>query len=113
MRVAARSTSEPQIDSPRIQRLERSKLLRHYERRVVWQHHSAAAHPNLPGRRGHMTNEHRRRRTSKSGNRVMFRQPIALVSQPLRVLRQVDRSGNCAARGLARSHAHKIEYRNG
>ena len=41
----------------------------------------------------------------------MLRQPVTLVSQLLHVLRQVDRSGNRAARGLPGSHAYKIQYR--
>ena len=41
----------------------------------------------------------------------MFRQPVTLVPQLLHVLRQVHRSGNCAARGLPGSHAYKIQYR--
>jgi hypothetical protein len=41
---------------------------------------------------------------------MMFCQPVALISQPFDVLRQFHRPGDCAACGLTRSHADKIQH---
>jgi hypothetical protein len=43
---------------------------------------------------------------------VVFCQPIALVTQPLYMLRQVHRPAYCAARALTGPHAHQIQNRN-
>ena len=53
----------PRSIRPGIDRLQRPKLFRHHQRRVIGQHDSAAAHANRLGRSGHMADEHRRRRT--------------------------------------------------
>ena len=81
LKISPRSAAQPQIDSPRVQRFQRPKLFRHYQRRMVRQHHSTAAHSNRLRRCRHMPNQHRRGRASQSRNCMMFCQPIALVSQ--------------------------------
>jgi hypothetical protein len=79
---------------------------------MVRQHHSTAAYADGAGRRCYVSNQYRRRGAGKSGNGVMFRQPIALVAQLLYVLCQIHRAGNCVARTLTGPHAHEIQNRN-
>ncbi len=71
--VAAGSASQSQIDSPGIQRLERSKLFRNNQRRMIWQHHAAATHANRLRCRGYMSNQHRCCGAGEPRNGVMFR----------------------------------------
>ncbi len=56
--VTARSPSQPQIDAPRIECLQRAKLFCDHQGRMVRQHHSAAAHTNGFRRPGHVANQY-------------------------------------------------------
>ncbi len=46
LKIGARSPSQPEVDSSRIQRLESPKLLGHHQWRVIRQHDSTAADAN-------------------------------------------------------------------
>src|ERR1035441_10115218 len=79
---------------------------------MIWQHNSAAADTNCLRSSSDVPDQNGCGGASETSNGVMFRQPISLESQTLDVLRQIDRSSNRAAWGLARPHSHKIKNRN-
>jgi len=112
LKIPTRRPPEPEVDTPGIHRFQRSKLFGHHQRRMIRQHHAAAAHANRLRRARHMSDQHRCRRTRQSFDRVVLRQPEALVTPALDVLRQIDRARDAGARRLPRVQTHQIQNRN-
>jgi hypothetical protein len=59
-----------------------------------------------------MPNQHRRRRTGKARDRMMFSKPESPVSPLLYMLCEIHRARDGAPRQLIRPHPHQIQYRN-
>ena len=117
--VAARRAPHPQVDAARVHRLDHVERLGHLERAVVAQHHPARPDPDALRARRDLRDHHLRRRAGQRRRVVVLGQPVALVAQPVRQLRQgeglPDRLRAVAARHDrdlvqdAQSHAHSLE----
>ena len=91
----------PEVDAPRVERLEHPELLGHLERAVVSEHDAARpyADPARPGRdRG---DEDLRGRVGESGRGVVLGQPVAVVAEPVGGLGEVEGLPDRLARGLS------------
>ncbi|MNP54124.1 hypothetical protein D3C76_1486570 [compost metagenome] len=73
-------TAEAQIDTPGVQRLQRTELLGDHQRRMVRQHHATGTKANALGTRGQITQQYRGGGTADAGHVVMLCQPIALIT---------------------------------
>ena len=83
MRIAARSSTDTKINPARIERLEHTKGLRHFQRAVMGQHHTAAAHTDGAGARSDLTDHDLWGRAGKAGQVMMLCNPEAFVTQLL------------------------------
>ncbi len=85
---AIRTGRSPQseIDTAGIQRLQRTKLLRNHERRVIGKHHASGAHSNGLRRLGNVTDQDAGRRAPNAAHVVMLGHPITIVAQLFGVL---------------------------
>ena len=89
--IGARRAAEPEVDAPRVERLERAELLGDHERRVVRQHDPAGADPDGRGGAGDVREHHRRGGARHTGQVVVLRDPEAPIAPALGVLREIDR----------------------
>jgi len=96
--IAARRAAKPEIDTPRIERIQRTELLGNYQRSVVRQHHAARAETQGLRIRCQVTDQYRRRRAGDPGHVVVLRQPEAIVTALLRQLRQIEGMGKRVTR---------------
>lgn len=78
--IAARRAAQAQLNTARIERVERAELLGNHQRGVVRQHHAAGAQAQRGGIGGEIANQYRRRGAGDAGHIVMFRQPVAVVA---------------------------------
>ena len=78
--VRAGRTSDAKINPPRIERLEHPKALRDLERRVMAEHHPARPYPKVFRARCDLADHNLRRRPRETAGRMMFRQPIAMIT---------------------------------
>ncbi len=78
--VATRRAAKPEIDSPRIQRIQGTELLGDHQRRMVGQHNAARTKMQRGGIGSQIANQHRGRSAGDAGHVVMFCQPVAVVA---------------------------------
>src|SRR5215469_18679369 len=89
-RRAARGSADAEIDPLRIERMQHAELLGDFERTVMRQHHSAGAHADALGLCTDTRDEDLRRRTRERLGRMVLRDPVALVSEPIGEPRELD-----------------------
>src|SRR5262249_11142530 len=124
--IAAGSASDTEVDAPRIQRLEHPELLRHLERAAVGKQDTAGPDPDPRGFSGYPRQENLGAGIGKRGNRVMFGQPVAVITEFLGRLHQsyrfVHRPGGRMAADDGRlvenaqfdfSHGNTMNYTEG
>jgi hypothetical protein len=84
--VAAGRPAHPQVDSPRRQRLQHAKLLRHLQCAVVRQHHAGAADADAPSARGDRGHQDLGRTADDGGQAVVLAEPEAFIAERLAML---------------------------
>ena len=99
--IAAGRAPDPQVDAPRIKRLQHAELLRHLERAVVGQQHAAGADPDPGGLGGDAREQDLRAGIGKRGDRVMLGEPVAVEAQLLGRPREPDRLVDGLRRGVS------------
>ena len=80
-RVASRGATDTHIDTPRIQCLQDTKVLRHFQGAVMGQHDSPTPHPDRARTSGNLANEDLRAGASEIPQIVMLRHPEAPITQ--------------------------------
>ena len=66
-----------------VERLEHAEGLRHLQCRVVAEHDPAGTDAQVPCRPGDMSDQDLRRGTGQAAGRMVFRQPVAMIAQPV------------------------------
>ena len=107
--IGAWRATEPEIDAVRVERSQRTELLRDHERRMVRKHDAAGAHPNGSGAASHVTDDHGRGRARDARHVVMLGEPEAAVAQLVRALSQAERIAKGLGGRGALGHRRKIE----
>ena len=108
--VAARCATQTEVDTTRIQRLERTELLRDDEWRVVGQHDPACTDSNARCSSGDMTDHDRGCRTRDAGHVVMLGQPVPVVAELLRMPSEVERPAKCIGRVSSGEDGRQVEH---
>ncbi len=113
--VRAGCPADPEVDAARVQALQHPEGLGDGERGVVRQHDAAAADPDRAGRGGHGRDHHHRCTARDAADVVVLGEPVALVAERLRGLRQRHRVVQGAGGGPARRDRREVEngQRNG
>jgi hypothetical protein len=93
--VAARRAAQPEVDASRMERLQQPELLRHFQRAVVGEHHTARADADPARPIRDLGDQDLRRRPGQSRGRVMFGQPVAVIAEPVGSLGDVERLPDC------------------
>ena len=106
--VAPGGAAEAEVDAAGVQCFQGAKLLGNHQRRMVGQHDAAATDADGFGGRSQVPDEHGGGGASQSGDGVMFRQPVALVSPSFHMLREIDGAGDGAGGRFSCSHADQI-----
>jgi len=88
--IGARRATDAEIDAAGMERGQRTELLRHHQRRMVRQHDATNADADGGGAGGHMGNHHSGSSARDAGAVVMLGEPVAPVSQALRVTGEVE-----------------------
>src|SRR6185369_858833 len=109
--ISARSATQPEIDSAGEQRLQRAELFGHLQRRVVRQHDPPGPNPDARCTSPHVTDQHGRGRAADAGHVVVLGQPEARVTQPLCVLRELQRAAESQGRRAALDDGGEIQDR--
>ena len=109
--IGSRGAPEREIDSPRKERLERAELLGDDERRVVRQHDAAGADANRRRVAGNRADDDSRRGARHRRDIVMLGEPVAVVTPPLGMLREIDRVAQRLRGVAALDDRRKIENR--
>lgn len=107
--IAARGSSEAEVDPAWMQGLQRAELLSDRQWRVVRQHDSAGTEPDRVGLRCNMGDQHARRGRCDGRHVVMLGVPDPAVSAPLGTLRHGDRCVQRLPNGLAFADDRQIE----
>ena len=89
--IGARRAAETEIDAARKQRLQHLESLGDHQRRVVWQHHAARADAHMRRRRRDLADHDFGRGAGDVRKIVVFRDPVALVAEPVGKPRQIER----------------------
>src|SRR5258706_14675692 len=78
---------------------------------MMRQHDAAGAHANGFGAAGDVAYDNRRGGAGDARHVVMLGEPVALVTQAFRMLREFERVAQCHGRGRALGDGRKIENR--
>ena len=89
-RVGARRAAEREVDAAGEQAGQQAEALGDLERRVVREHHAAAADADPLGGRRHRAGQHLRRRAGER-EAVVLGEPVAVVAEPVGEPREVER----------------------
>jgi hypothetical protein len=109
--VGAGSPPDPEVDPPRVQRLQGAELLGHGERRMVRKHHPARADPDGRGGRRELAREDGRGRAGDARQAVVLGNPVPGEAKPLGVPGQVDAAAKRLADRFPGGHRAQVEYR--
>ena len=88
--VGARCASQTQIDTPRRDSIQDTKLLRHFQRGIVRQHNAGGTNADPMRRGGDGGNQDFRRRPGLAFGIVVFRAPVPRIAQCLAMLGKGD-----------------------
>ena len=80
-RIGAGGAAQPEVDPPRIERLQRAEMFGDDQRGVVGQHDAACSDPDRLGRSGDVPDQHAGRRTADPAHIVVLGQPVAVIAQ--------------------------------
>ena len=103
--VRSRRASQPKVDPPGKQRIERPELFGDDQRRMIGQHDPARTDADRLRRRGDMRDHHRGRGGGDPLHAVMLRHPIAVISVCLCV--------PCKVRGVRERLRHRAGVGDG
>ena len=84
--IAAGGAAYTQVDAPRRQGVEHSKLLSHFERRIVRQHDARRAQTNAGGASGNRCHQDLGCRAHNAGMAVVFADPKTVIAPGLAAL---------------------------
>ncbi|CAM2186954.1 hypothetical protein PSAC2689_70068 [Paraburkholderia sacchari] len=107
--VGAGRAAEPQVDAPRVERLERAELLGDQEWRVIGQHDAARPDADRPRAARHMADHDRGGGAGDAGHVVVLGEPVAVVAPALGVLGEIERVAQRDAGVRAGRHRRKVE----
>jgi hypothetical protein len=107
--IATRCATDPKIDPVGEKRGKGSELFRDDKRRVVRQHDATRTDAHALCRRGHMTDDDRRRRAGDAGHVVVLGEPVAVIAQTLCLFCQIDSVGKRFGCGFPFGNRRKIE----
>jgi len=108
--VGAGCAAEAEIDSTRVERLERAELLCDHEWRVVRQHDPACSDANRRGSRCEMTHDDGCRCTRDPRHVVVLGDPVAPVPEPFCVTREVEARAKGIPRRRAKRDRRQVEH---
>lgn len=111
--VGARCAAEAEVDAARIQRFQGAEILRHYQRRMVGQHHAAGADADALGLAGDVADQHGRGRAGDAVHVVVLRQPVAGKAQAFDVPGHRDGVVQCLGSGTLVAHGDQVEHGKG
>ena len=109
--VGAGRAPEPEIDAAGIERRQDRERLRHLERAVVRQHHTAAADADPSGARRDRPDQHLGARAREHRAAVVLGNPVAVVAESVRQARQIERVTQRIGAGRSFRHGRLIEDR--
>ena len=109
-RVGARGAPDAEVDTAGEEPGEHAEGLRDLERRVVREHHAAAADADARGRRGHRADQRLRARAGQRRPAVMLGQPVAVVAEAVGQPCEVERVGERVGAGGALRHRRLVEH---
>ena len=81
--VGARRAAQAEIDAAGIEHFQHAELLRHFERTVVCEHHAARTDADGACFARDAADEDFRARSGEGIAVVMFRQPVAMIAEPV------------------------------
>jgi hypothetical protein len=110
-RVGPGGAAEPEVDAPRVERVERPELLGDHERRVVGQHDPACADADRVRPLGDEADRHRRRGAGDPREVVVLGQPEAVVAERLGPLRELTRPVERGPCRPALGDVREVEHR--
>ena len=91
--VAARRTAKTQVDTARIEGIQRTKLLGNHQRGMVRQHHATGAKVQRGGVRRQVTNQHGGRGTGDTNHIVVLSQPVTVITAFFCQASEIERVG--------------------
>ena len=97
--VGPRSTSESEVDPPRVQGLEGPELFGHHERGVVGQHDATRADAQGGGGIGQVSDQDGGRGAGHGGHPMMLRHPQSVVAESLHLRSDLYRLSQGLGRG--------------
>ena len=103
-------TPEPEVDPPRVQRLQGAELLGDDEGRVVGQHDAARSDAQGGGGVGQVGDQDGRRRAGDGGHPVVLRHPQSVVAEPFDLGRDLHRLAQGLGGGRSRGHGGEVEH---
>jgi hypothetical protein len=89
--IAARRPAKTQINTARIESIQRAKLLGYHQRGMVWQHNAARAQVQGGGVCRQIANQYRCRSAGDTYHVVVFSQPVAVVTTLFGQLSKIER----------------------
>lgn len=110
--VAAGSSSQAEINTPGIKRVQSAELLGDYKGRMIRKHDSPAADPDRTRRVRNVVYEDGGGGTGETGDSMMFSQPETPVAPFLDVPRQIYRAPDGGSDALSGVQTDKIENGN-
>ena len=108
-RVGARRAPERQVDAAREQAGQQAEGLRDLEGAVVGEHHAAAAHPDTGGRGGDRADQRLGARSGEHRPAVVLGDPVAVIAEPIRQARQIERVLQCLRARGSLGHRRLVE----
>jgi len=103
--------ADTEIDPARIRRTQCGKLLRHHQRLVVRQLHTARAQPDPVGPCSQDRGEHGRAGTAAPPHSMVFRKPEAAIAEVIGSLGNLSGLPERGRRGLAGQLRYDVEHR--
>src|SRR5262249_51025900 len=102
--------ADAEIDPFRIERGERAELLGDDQRGMIGQHDPACAETYACRAAGEIADDHGGRGTGDACHIVVFGYPIAIESEPLGVLRQIETVAQRECWRRSDCDGHQVEY---
>ena len=107
--VAPGRAADPEVDAPRVERLEQPELLGDLERAVVSQHHAARADADPARAHRDLGDQDLGGGAREPGGGVVLGQPVAVIAEPIGGLREVEGLPDGFGRGPALTDRRLVE----
>ena len=110
--IGTRGAAQAEVDTTRVERLERAELLSDDQRRVIGQHDAARAHANRLCAAGQIADHHRGGRACDAGHVVMLGDPIAAIAPVFGMPDEIERIAQGIGGCVTESDRHQVEDGN-